>query len=125
LALLRYVEIDQPRRYEQVNRFALDLYRRLLRDEYREYYLVELLYHRVVLLRIAGQMDEAIRMELGREVGDLLASHWAIFGNDSELDSVRNSLQKDPDLKDISGQAISMIEERISVRSEAQQEMRP
>ena len=55
--LPEYVCTEDPQLHEQVHRAAVALYRELLRAEgYREYYSLELLYHRLVLDMISQPM---------------------------------------------------------------------
>lgn len=122
VTLQGYVRIEKPDLYEKMNRAAVALYRDLLQQEYREYYLVELLYHRLCVFQfekgyglsfVQDQMSQA-------KVGDeLLANlNGEITGriHIPDLDSLRNSLQRDPDLKDYAQDAVRAIENLMNQR---------
>lgn len=119
MVLQGYVLFEKPGLYEQVNRAAIILYRGLIEKEYREDYLVELLYHELALLRVG---KESKGSEIQAQIGDELLKHLnsdriAVL-QETDLDSLRNTLRQDPDLKDFVSEDVllaiqSMINERI------------
>jgi hypothetical protein len=120
-----YVLVENPKLYEQVNRAAVVLYREWLKkEEYREHYLIELLYHGLTSLRFeqgAGLLpiqDKIGQAKVGDELLKYLEDESAVRIREKELDSLRNSLMKDTDLKDYVSEDVlrviqSLIDERI------------
>jgi hypothetical protein len=116
--LSEYVWTENPKLYEQVNRAAVASHRELLKAEgYREYYLLELLYHRLVLDRIEGK-NKATAIRLGDELQKCLSSEDAASIQAADLDSLRNSLKQDVDLKDhVSEAVLRMIQDLIDKKT--------
>ncbi len=101
LLLQGYVLAEEQEFYKQVNRAAVVLYGELLKREYREYYLVELLYHKLALLKFERDSDlSSIQTKMGQELFQCLNGDEAVLVRETDLDSLRYSLAKDPDLKD-------------------------
>ncbi|MDY7079229.1 MAG: hypothetical protein SXV54_20130 [Chloroflexota bacterium] len=117
--LPEYVWTEDPNLYEQVNRVAVASHRGLLKTEgYREYYLLELLYHRLVLDRIEGK-DRAAETRLGDELQKYLGDEDAASIQAVDLDALRNSLKQDIDLKDyVSEGILRMIQDLIDKKTE-------
>ncbi|MBD3157353.1 MAG: hypothetical protein GF309_01065 [Candidatus Lokiarchaeota archaeon] len=125
IMLQGYTLTIKPDLYERVNRVIVSLYQKWLEREYREHYLIELLYHILVLHRfnekcglfpVQDEMNQATLVEELQEylpIGDLRRL------GEVELDSLRNSLEQDPDLKDrISGEFQPVIENLVNGRVE-------
>lgn len=111
VALHGYVFIDDPKLYKQVNRAAVELYRKSLKQEYRQHYLVELLYHEVSLLRAEKGSDiSVIQKKIELEVQQYLNSKALARIQEADLDGLRQSLKRDPDLKEyISEETLNVI----------------
>lgn len=93
-----YVIAEKPKMYRAVNRVAAGYYISSLSTEYKEHYLVEMLFHRVALQKSENE-DPAILQELVKnELLAELGRHVRVQ-EDLDLDSLRNSLLSDPDLK--------------------------
>jgi len=126
IVLPRYLLTDNPKLHEQVNRVAMVSYREFLKKEYREYYLIELLYHLLILLRFergAGlpfTQDTVDQAKLGDELLKYLSnSETAAQLQEVDLVSLRNSLLQDPDLKGyISGDILLAIQRQINAKIE-------
>lgn len=121
ILLATYTLAQRPKTYEQVNRAMLALYRRQLKREYREYYLLELLYHRLALLKSEkGATPSTLQMTLGKELQPFITggSKTGPFRIE-DLDSLRHSLLQDPDLKDhVSENVLRAIQGQIDVQIE-------
>jgi hypothetical protein len=117
--LPEYVRTEKPKLYEQVSRAAVASHRELLKTEgYREYYLLELLYHRLVLDRIEGK-DRVTEIRLSDELQKYLGGEDAASIQAADLDSLRNSLKQDVDLKDyVSEDVLRMIQGLIDKKTE-------
>ena len=116
LVLRNYALIENPNLYRQVNRTAVVLYRDLLQQEYREHYLMELLYHGLVLLQFAKDAGLSPAVQIGDELLDFLNGDDAAPVQIVELDSLRNSLMRDPDLKvHVSDDVLQEIQRLIRV----------
>jgi hypothetical protein len=118
MVLRGYVFFEEPKLFEKVNRAAVLLYRSLLNEEYREYYLVELLFHGLELLRVHDGSDlTPIHSRIELELMEYLNGEIAIQVREADLDSLRNTLMKDPDLKDyISEDVLNAIKSMIDAR---------
>jgi hypothetical protein len=118
VVLVEYVWTEDPQLYERVNRVAVASYRELLeREGYREYYLLELLYHRLVVDGIEGK-NKAPRIRLREELREYLNGEHAASIQAADLDSLRNSLKQDGDLKDyVSEDVLQMIQDMIDKRA--------
>ena len=108
--------------YEKVNRAAEVMYRAWLESEYREHYLLELLYH-VLALHGAekGNAPFPVQDELGQaKVGDELREYLTRDGGqrlqDVELDALRHSLERDPDLKNYVPADVKRVIEKLIVQ---------
>jgi hypothetical protein len=113
-----YVLTEDPELYEQVNRVALASHRELLKIEgYREYYLLELLYHRLVLDSIERK-SKATESRLSDELYKYVGGEDAASIQAADLDSLRNSLKQDMDLKDhVSESVLRMIQGLIDEKT--------
>jgi hypothetical protein len=116
LVLVGYVRVEKPRLYLQVNQEVVTLYRPLLRKDYREHYLVELLYHELAVLRLEKGFDlPAMQTSVSEELLRCIGA--AASMRDTDLISLRNSLVHDPDLKGyVSKQALATIQDLINSR---------
>jgi hypothetical protein len=117
-----YTLAQRPKIYEQVNRAALALYRKELKTtkEYREHYLLELLYHKLALLELVGDTTPvALQKALGEELRQYLGGESKTGPLPIEdLDSLRNSLLQDQDLKDyVSEDILHAIQDQIDAQS--------
>lgn len=103
--LQEYVRVEQPDLYQEINEKAAQLYRGWLRQEYRESYFVELLYHRLCSFRfkenhgLCTTVDQGFRDKIAKEL--LSDFNGEIVGRISKSDSDRldKILERDPDLK--------------------------
>lgn len=105
LMLHGYVVTIKLDLFRKVNRTAEILYRGWLESEYREHYLIELLYHILALHRVEkGYALFPLQDEMSKtRVSDALLKYLAGDGGHrlegADLDSLRNSLDQDPDLE--------------------------
>jgi hypothetical protein len=123
MGLQGYVLLENPGLYEQVNRAAVVFYREWLKKEYREPCLTELLYHELVLLRFENRslssstQDEMAQARIGDVLLRYLESESIARIQERDLDSLRNSLLQDEDLKgyiseDVQREIRTLIDER-------------
>jgi len=105
MMLQGYALTVKPDLYKRANRAAVILYQGWLESEYREHYLIELLYHVLVLYRaekgygLFPVQDEMSQAKVGNELLEYLTGDVGRRLQDVELDALRNSLEQDPDLK--------------------------
>ena len=112
-----YVQVEKPDLYKLVNQTAIFLYRELLKEEYHEYYLMELLYHGLVLFYLVKDASKSPSVQVGDELYDFLYGDSVEPVQLVELDSLRNSLLRDPDLKTyVSDGVLKEIQRLIRVR---------
>lgn len=118
VALHGYVFIDNPGLYKKVHRAAAELYRQSLKQEYRQHYLVELLYHEASLLRAEKGSDiYGIQKKIELEVQQYLNGDTLTRIQETDLDGLRQSLKHDPDLKDyVSEETLNAIETLIHAK---------
>jgi hypothetical protein len=127
MGLQGYVLLENPGLFKQVNRAAVVLYREWLKKEYREPYLTELLYHELVLLRFENRglssstQDEMAQARIGDVLLKYLESESTARIQERDLDSLRNSLLQDEDLKgyiseDVQQEIRNLIDERSRKR---------
>jgi hypothetical protein len=114
-----YVRFIEPGYYDQVNRAALAMYRELLDREYREYYLVELLYHRLILLLWHNNhSSERIEVVITKEISRYLYDESTATIKETDLDSLRHTLTRDKELKPyISKDVMEEIKRLINARA--------
>ena len=119
LMLEGYVLTIRPDLYKKVNRALEVMYRRWLKDEYREYYLIELLYHVLILYRaekgngLFPMWDEMSRARVSNELLEYLREGGHRL-QEADLDSLYNSLTQDPDLRHyISDDTLKTIQDLI------------
>lgn len=118
MVLHGYALFKKPELYKNVNLAAINLYRELLHENYREYYLLELIYHEVILHRFdKGYGLFPIQEKVGKELEDYLNGESAALVREEDLDLLRNWLKNDPDLEMyINEEAIKSIDRQIRVR---------
>lgn len=120
IVLEGFVRFTNPRHYEIVNRAALTMYRDLLKpsQDYHEYYLVELLYHLLRILRLENGPDHAaLSLAISRELRRYLYDESTAAIREAELDSLRNALAQDTHLRDyVSTDALKEIKRLIRAR---------
>jgi len=120
LMLQGYVVTIKPDLYKRVNRAAEVMYRRWLESEYREYYLIELLYHVLALYRaergnvLFPMQDEMSRAKVGDELLGYLRGDGGRRLQDVDLDALRNSLEQDPDLKNYVPAEVKRVIEELT-----------
>jgi hypothetical protein len=125
LMLEGYVLTIRPDLYKRVNRAAEVTYRGWLKSEYREHYLIELLYHVLALYRaekaygLFAVQDELSQDKVGNELLEYLTGNSDRHLQDVDLVvALRNSLEQDPDLKNyISEDVKRKIDDLIDQRS--------
>jgi hypothetical protein len=124
LMLQGYIVTIKLDLYKRVNRAAEILYRRWLEGEYREHYLIELLYHVLALYKaekgytLFSLQDEMSQARFGEELLKHLTGDGGHRVQETDLDSLRNSLKQDPDLKyyiskDVKGTIQGLIDQKI------------
>jgi len=116
-----YTLTVKPDLFKGVNRTAVILYQGWLESEYREYYLLELLYHRLVLLESEkDSTPPTLLMALGKELQPYISGESKAGSRRmDDLDSLRNSLLQDPDLKDyVSEDVLRAIQDKINAQIE-------
>ena len=124
ILLQGYVLTIKPNLYMAVNRAMEALYRAWLEREYREHYLVELIYHTLALHRTENAsalfpvQDKMSQMRIGDELLKYLTGDGGRRLQETDLDSLHNSLNQDSDLKDcISEDAKRVIQGLIEQRT--------
>ncbi|MBN1891053.1 MAG: ATP-binding protein [Thermoflexales bacterium] len=124
LMLEGYVLTIRPDLYKKVNRAAEVMYRGWLESEYREHYLIELLYHVLALYKaerangLFPVLDDMSRAKVGSELLSYLEGNTGRQLPDVDLDALRHSLEQDPDLKnyiseDVNRKIQNLIQQRI------------
>ncbi|HID64938.1 MAG TPA: hypothetical protein EYP49_19640 [Anaerolineae bacterium] len=135
LMLQGYVLTIKPDLYKRVNRAAEVMYRGWLESEYREHYLIELLYHVLALHRAEEAYglfpvhDEMSQIRVSDELLKYLTGDGGHRVQEADLDSLRNSLKQDPDLKyyiseDVEDTIQALIDQKIK-EEEAQKKIIP
>lgn len=125
VSLQGYIRFERPDLYQQINLEAENLYRTLLQLEYREAYFIELLYHRLCSFRfreghgLCSVIDQVILSKIGCELLNDFNGEIADKIGAPELDSLRNSLVRDPDLKFYVEGILCAIEGLIQKHSQA------
>jgi hypothetical protein len=123
MLLQGYVLTIRPNLYKQVNRAVEILYRGWLESEYREHYLIELLYHVLALYRaekgygLFPVQDEMSQVRVSDELLKYLAGDGGGRLQAADVDALRNSLEQDPDLKPyVSESALTAIQRLLEAR---------
>jgi hypothetical protein len=122
LMLQGYVLTIKPDLYKRVNRAAEVLYRTWLESEYQEYYLIELLYHVLALYKaekangLFPAQDEMSQAKVGDELLKYLAGDSGRRLQAADLDSLRNSLDRDSDLKNYISEDVKRVIEDLIVQ---------
>jgi len=119
MVLLGYLVAEKPRLYRKVNKACGVLYPQLLKKGYREHYLVEFLYHQLSLLRQKQLDPSKVQSKISEELLAHLNNESAAVLQEVDLDSLRNTLMQDEDLKDFVSEEVlraiqNLIEERVS-----------
>jgi hypothetical protein len=117
MMLQGYALTVKPDLYERVNRAAVILYQGWLESEYREHYLIELLYHVLVLYRAEkGHGLFFVQDEMSQvKVSDELLKHLTgdsgrlLEADLDALHALRNSLEQDPDLKNYISEDVKRV----------------
>jgi hypothetical protein len=118
MALQGYVRFTKPELYKKVNMAAIGHYRDLLKHDYREYYLVELIYHEIIFHRFEKGLGLfPLQEKVGTELAEYLNGDSAALVREDDLDALRNSLKQDPDISMyVSDEALKTIDLQIRVR---------
>ena len=103
--LHEYVKVEQDDLYQELNEKIVQLYRSWLKQEYRETYFVELLYHRLCLLRSTEErglctvVNQEFRDRVAKELLSDFNGEIAERISKSDSDRLDKLLDQDPDLK--------------------------
>jgi hypothetical protein len=119
VALQGYVRFNRPDDlFKKGNEEAVKLYRQLLSENYKEYYLIELIYHEIILHRFEKGLGLfPIQEKIGRELVEYLNGESAALVREEDLDLLRNWLKRDPDISIyINDEALKAIDLQIRVR---------
>lgn len=122
LMLQGYILTIKPDLYKRVNRAVEVMYRGWLENEYREHYLTELLYHVLALYRaekgyaLFPLQDEMSQAKVGDELLEYLTGDEGQGLQEAELDSLRHSLDQDPDLKNYIPEEVKRVIENLIVQ---------
>lgn len=117
--LKEYLQLEKYDYFVQINQAARETFSTLLQEGYREAYLVEMLFHAMVLLK--DQLDAGspeIKTKISAELLTLLSGDTTANIKMNDLDSLRNTLRRDAVLKDfISETAFEEIRRQITVHA--------
>ena len=122
LMLQGYVLTIKPDLYKRVNRAAEVMYRGWLESEYREHYLIELLYHVLALYGaekgggLFPVYDAMGQAKVGDELQKYVTGDSGRRLQEADLDSLRNSLDQDPDLKNHIPEEVKRVMEDLIVQ---------
>ena len=118
VALQGYVRFCRPEDlFKRGNEAAVRLYRKQLNESYKEYYLIELIYHEIILHRFEKGLGLfPIQEKIGRELVEYLNGESAQLVREEDLDLLRNWLKSDPDISIyINDEALKAIDLQIRV----------
>lgn len=123
LALQGYASMLEPRQYQRVNRAAAAWYRASLKQEYRQRYLVELLYHGLMLAMFERKESTApIETTIEEELLIYLNGESAACMEETDLDALQHTLEQDTDLQEyVTEQMQETIRGLIQARLDEQQ----
>lgn len=119
VALHGYVRFDIPEVFRKVNLTAVRVNRDFLTNGgYKEYYLLELIYHKIILSRDEKGLGLfPIQEKVGKELVEYLNGDSAALVPQNDLDLLRNWLKQDPDISIyINEEALKAIDRMIQVR---------
>jgi len=120
--------------YKRANRAVVILYQSWLESEYREHYLIELLYHVLVLYRaeegygLFPVQDEMSQVRVSDELLKYLTGDGGriVEADLDALHALRNSLEQDPDLKSYISEGVERAIQRLidqRIEGEAQKKI--
>jgi hypothetical protein len=117
--LSSYISTFEPTTYAKVNRVAVEMYEEWLQEEYRQNYLIEMLYHRMALEKMSDSDQEAIAAALSNLLlGYLTGQRERGPGQVDELDSLKHALTDDPDIRSfIQQEAFDAIDRMLAAKS--------
>ena len=98
--LSTYVRAFERDVYEKVNRVVALVYEEWLQEEYRQQYLLEMLFHRIVIEKIKSSDDEAVCHLVSSQLLDYIEGRQKTGpGEVDGLDSLMHALEDDQDLR--------------------------
>ncbi|MCL4301561.1 MAG: hypothetical protein KJ077_38025 [Anaerolineae bacterium] len=117
--LSSYIRTFEPDTYRKVNDIVATTYEAWLREEYRQHYLLEMLYHRMILENIRISSDEVVTDLLSKLLLDYIEGRQGIGPSKiDELDSLRRTLEIDLDLRPfVEPEVFDIIDRMLTAKS--------
>ena len=109
--LASYTRVFERELFDKVNTLAAEAYEKWLTEQYRQYFLLEMLFHKIMLGQSNGTNEDELRISISESLGSHIRGRLKNGPDDVDgLDSLKHAIERDDDIRPyVTDEILSMI----------------